>query len=60
MFKRRAAGLSEPAAPSIAPAPAPMTTPAADLDYLHCMSDDEREGYVNGEQGIDELAQGGL
>jgi hypothetical protein len=51
MFKRRAAGPSEPAAPSIAPAPAPMTTPAADLDYLHCMSDDEREGYVNGEQG---------
>ena len=54
MFKRRAAGQrifpSEPAALSMAPAPAPMTTSAADLDYLHCMSDDEREGYVNGEQ----------
>ena len=54
MFKRRAAGQrifpSEPAAPSMAPAPAPMTTSAADLDYLHCMSDDEREAYDKGRQ----------
>jgi hypothetical protein len=54
MFKRRAAGQrifpSEPAAPSMAPAPAPLTPSAADLDYLHCLSDEEREGYANGRQ----------
>jgi len=54
MFKRLAAGQrispSETAATSMAPAPAPMTTPAADLDYLHCMSDDEREAYDKGRQ----------
>ena len=55
MFKHRAAGQfpSEPAAPSMAPPPAPMTTSdsmSADLDYLHHMSDDERAGYANGEQ----------
>jgi hypothetical protein len=27
-----------------------MTTSAADLDYLHCMSDDEREAYDKGRQ----------
>ena len=52
MFKCRAAGQriasSETTAPSMAPAPAPMTTSAADLDYLHCMSDDEREAYNEG------------
>jgi len=57
MFKRRAAGQrifpSEPAAPSMAPAPTPMTTSDsvfADLDCLHYVRDEEREGYVNGEQ----------
>jgi hypothetical protein len=56
MFKRRAAGQrifpSEPAAPSIASASTPMTTSetSADLAYLHHVSDEEREGYANGEQ----------
>ena len=56
MFKRHAAGHqrifpSEPAAPSMAPAPAPMTTSdsiSADLGYLHHVSDEEREAYANG------------
>ena len=57
MFKCRAAGQritpSEPAAPSMAPAPAPTTTSdsiSADLGYLHHVGDEEREGYANGEQ----------
>ena len=57
MFKRRAAKqrifLSEPAAPSIASGPAPMTTSdsiSADLDCLHHVGDEERKGYANGEQ----------
>ena len=54
MFKCRAAGQrissSETTAPSMAPAPAPMTTSAADLDYLHCMSDNEREACNEGRQ----------
>jgi len=53
MFKRRAAGQqrifsSEMAAPSMAPAPAPITTSdsiLADLDYLHHVGDEEREGF---------------
>ena len=55
MFKRHAAGQrifpSEPAAPSMAPAPAPMTTSdsiPAELGYLHRVSDDEREAYKKG------------
>jgi hypothetical protein len=50
MFKRRAIGQrifpSDPAAPSVAPAPAAMTTSdsiSADLDYLH-QGEEEREG----------------
>jgi hypothetical protein len=50
MFKRRAIGprilTSEPAAPSMAPAPAPMTTSdsiSADLAYLHHVGDEVRE-----------------
>jgi len=57
MFKRRAAGQRifplEMAAPSIAPAPAAMTTLdsiSADLGYLHRVGDEEREGYANGRQ----------
>ena len=54
MFKRRAAGQRifplEMAAPSIAAAPSPMTTSAADLDYLHHVSDDERKAYNKGRQ----------
>ena len=57
MFKRRAADQrifpSEPAAHSMAPAPAPMTTSdstLADLAYLHHVSDEEREGYASGQQ----------
>src|SRR6202040_2182344 len=56
MFKRRAAGHhrifpSQPAAPPMAPAPAPMTTSdsiPADLGYLHLVSDDELEAYEKG------------
>jgi hypothetical protein len=58
MFKRRATGQqilqSEPAAPSMAPAPAPITTSdsnSADLAFLHHMSDDERKGNA-GEQPL--------
>ena len=51
MFKRHVVGQrispSEPAALSMALAPAPMTI-SADLDYLHHMSDDEREAYDKG------------
>ena len=56
MFKRRAADQRifplEPATPSIASAPSPMTTSetSADLAYLHHVSDEEREGYANGQQ----------
>ena len=57
MFKRRAAGQrifpSEMAAHSMARAPAPMTTAdstSTDLAYLHHVSDEEREGYANGQQ----------
>jgi len=53
MFKRRAAGQrifpSEPAAPSMTPVPAPMTT-SADLDYLHHVGNDEREAYDKSRQ----------
>ena len=54
MFKRRAAGQfpPEPAAPSMAPAPAPMTTSdsiSADLVYLYHVGDEGPEGYANGE-----------
>jgi hypothetical protein len=59
MFKRRATGQrifpSDPAAPSMAPAPAPMTTSdsiLADLAYLHRAGDEEREDYANGEQPL--------
>jgi hypothetical protein len=55
MFKRHAAGQrifpSEPGAPSMTRAP--MTTSdsiSADLDYLHHMGDEVREGYANGKQ----------
>jgi hypothetical protein len=57
MFKHRAAGQrmfpSEPASLSMAPGPAPMTnsdSKSANLDYLHHVLGDEREGYVNGER----------
>ena len=53
MFKRHAAGerifRSEPAAPSMAPAQAPMTNSdlmSADLGYLHHVRDEEREGQA--------------
>jgi hypothetical protein len=59
MFKRRATGQGnlppEPGAPSMAPAPAPMTTSdsiSADLAYLHHIGDEEREDYANGEQPL--------
>ena len=52
MFERRAAGQrifpSETTAPSMAPAPAPMTISAADLGYLHRVSDDKLEAYEKG------------
>jgi hypothetical protein len=57
MFKRRAAERrifpSEPAAPSIASAPAPMTpsdSTSANLVYLFHVNDEEREDCANGEQ----------
>jgi hypothetical protein len=57
MFKRGATGQrilpSEPGAPSMTRAPAPMTNSgsiSADLGYLHHVGDEEREDYVNGEQ----------
>ena len=57
MFKRCAIGQrifpSDPAAPSMAPAPAPMTTSdsiSADLAYLHHVVGEGRKGYANGEQ----------
>ena len=57
MFKRRTAGQRifppEMAAHSMAPAPPPITTSdsiSADLAYLHHVSDEEREGYANGQQ----------
>jgi hypothetical protein len=56
MLNRRAADQrifpSEPAAHSMAPALTPMTTSetSADLAYLHHVSDEEREGYANGQQ----------
>jgi hypothetical protein len=54
MFKRLAAGQrifsSEPAAPSIASAPSPMTTSDSISADLHHVGDEERKGYANGEQ----------
>jgi hypothetical protein len=54
MFKRRAAGQrifpSEMTAHSMAPAPAPMTTSDSISADLHHVGDEERKGYVNGEQ----------
>jgi hypothetical protein len=59
MFKRRAAGQrifpSEPAAPSMTRAPAPMTNSgsmSADPGYLHHVSDENREGYADSEQPL--------
>jgi hypothetical protein len=54
MFKRRAVGqrifLSEMAAHSMAPAPAPMTTSDSISADLHHVGGEERKGYANGEQ----------
>ncbi len=54
MFKRLAAGqrifLSEMAAHSMAPAPAPMTTSDSISADLHHVGDEEPKGHSNGEQ----------